>query len=485
LAAEFVVLYLSFGKPVARMIPSALILAAFAAFLGCTRAPLGSLSPTEPHTDAAVRLDGPLSPDGLPGDAHSDAGSDLRRPPVAADASSGRSPDARLDAAAGAGGNGGSGGASAGGTGGASPDPCNGACFPGTRCLRGSFTEGQILATGQTPGVLAAADFNGDGVLDLVTANRNAHQPDIFLGLGDGTFGPSKGFDTGAGQVALAVGDFDGDGHPDLVFADSFYLTTWKGTGDGTFRAIQTDVIGPFASWLTAADLDRDGALDLAMTDFDHGTVTLFKGDGHDGLGTGVSVPVDDEPTFVAAVDLNHDDNLDLVVVEPGSDDLTTLLGHGDGTFLAQGNTNLLEDPSCAALADFNGDGNLDVAVNDMGAIGILFGDGHGGWGAESRVSVGPGVVWITPVDINADGKPDLVVGAVSSVVGTGNGYVVVLIGNGDGTFQEIQSIHAGSLPESIVAADLNGDRHPDLAVTDYLGNTVIILLWSDGYRCQ
>lgn len=173
------------------------------------------------------------------------------------------------------------------------------------------------------------------------------------------------------------------------------------------------------------------------------------------------------------------------MVVEPGSDDLTTLLGHGDGTFLSVGNTNLLEDPTCAALADFNGDGNLDVAVNDMGAIGILFGDGHGGWRVEARVIVGPGVVSLTQVDVNADGKPDLIVGALSSVVGEGNGYVVVLIGNGDGTFQEIQSIHIGSSPGSIVAADLNGDGHPDLAVADYLEDTVTIFLWNGSYRFQ
>jgi len=267
--------------------------------------------------------------------------------------------------------------------------------------------------------------------------------------------------------------------------ANSNFLTSWRGAGDGTFQEINFYEIGPFASWLAAADLNRDGALDLAMTDFDHGDVTLFKGDGQGGFGPGASIPVDDEPTFVAAVDLNHDDNLDLVVVEPGSDDLTTLVGHGDGTFFSAGNTDLLEDPTCAALADFNGDGNLDVAVNDMGAIGILFGDGHGRWGTESRVMAVSGVAWITQVDVNADGKPDLVVGAVSSVIGNGNGYVVVLLGNGDGTFQQVQSIHTGSLPQSIVAADLNGDGHPDLAVADYSEDTVTIFLWNDGYRCQ
>jgi hypothetical protein len=467
------------------MIRGARSLVLLGAFWGCVRGPLTPLPGVEPHTDAAVHSDGRLSPDGLLRDAHADIAPDFRPPTPTTDASSDRSPDARLDAAAGAGGNGGSGdaGASAGGS--APPDPCNGTCAPGTRCLRGSFTSGQVLTTGQTPGVLLAADFNGDGVLDLVTGNRNSTQPDVFLGLGDGTFGTSKSFDAGAGQVALAVGDFDGDGRPDLAIADSFYLTSWKGLGDGTFQAINSYVIGPFASWLAAADLDRDGALDLAMTDFDHGDVTLFKGDGHDGFGPGTSIAVDDEPTFVAAVDLNHDANLDLVVVEPGSDDLTTLLGHGDGTFLSAGNTNLLEDPTCAAVADFNGDGNLDVAVNDMGGIGILFGDGHGRWGAESRVSVGPGIGWITQVDLNADGKPDLVVGALSSVVGTGNGYLVVLLGNGDGTFRQIQSIHAGSTPAPSVAADLNGDGHPDLAVVDGLEDTVTIFFWNDGYRCQ
>ena len=87
-----------------------------------------------------------------------------------------------------------------------SPDPCRGTCSGGARCVARIVRPRQVLATGQTPDGLAVVDFDGDGIPDLVVANKNSVQPDLFLGRGDGSFGPSKGFDAGGVQVVLAVG---------------------------------------------------------------------------------------------------------------------------------------------------------------------------------------------------------------------------------------------------------------------------------------
>ena len=77
----------------------------------------------------------------------------------------------------------------------------------------------------------------------------------------------------------------------------------------------------------------------------------------------------------------------------------------------------------------------------------------------------------VATADLNADGRPDLV------VANYGSGTVSVLLGNGDGTFGAKTDFGAGSDPQSVAIADLNGDGRPDLAVANWGSNTVSVLL--------
>ncbi|HEV3260798.1 MAG TPA: VCBS repeat-containing protein, partial [Gemmataceae bacterium] len=76
---------------------------------------------------------------------------------------------------------------------------------------------------------------------------------------------------------------------------------------------------------------------------------------------------------------------------------------------------------------------------------------------AAQEFAVGSSLQSVAVADVNGDGKPDLV------TANGFNGTVSVLLGNGDGTFQNAQNFAAGSLPHSLVVADVNGDGKPDL----------------------
>jgi hypothetical protein len=86
----------------------------------------------------------------------------------------------------------------------------------------GTFTSPvpAALATGAGPSALVSADFNQDGVPDLVVANEGGDTASVFLGLGNGTFAAPLSLPTADSPIALADGDLNGDGFTDLVVAN-------------------------------------------------------------------------------------------------------------------------------------------------------------------------------------------------------------------------------------------------------------------------
>jgi hypothetical protein len=201
-------------------------------------------------------------------------------------------------------------------------------------------------------------------------------------------------------------------------------------------------------------------------------------------FGPPVTLPVGLRPNSVVTGDLNGDGKQDIVVLNEGEfpdrvSSVSVLLGTGDGTFVPAATTSLLPGATSAAVGDFNRDGKADLAVtsglND--AVEILQGNGDGTFQANPLIiPVGTQqnfVGSIQPVavgDFLHNGKLDL------AVANPGSNTVSVLLGNGDGTFQQRVDYAVGTVPLSVAALDL-GNGHVDLVVANHDSSNVSVLV--------
>ncbi len=348
----------------------------------------------------------------------------------------------------------------------------------------------------EEPFGLAAADFNQDGKTDLAIAANV--QLNVMLGDGDGTFTPAANSperipsppynDFGSPYVsALAEGDFTHSGHPGLAVAqfENEAAVILIGNGNGTFApssAVFAYAPGNPTSAMQAADFNADGNLDLAIVNQILGVSLVDLGYGKGAFNTAGDLYTQGFPTGVAVGDFNGDGKLDVAVAGAGStkypdSGVAVSLGNGDGTFTQANGSPISLGQSLSAIVagDFNGDGKLDLAVADAGAssVLVLLGNGDGTFQLPITVAVGSGPNAIAVGDFNNDGKIDL------AVVNGSDNTVTLLLGNGNGTFTEASGspYAVGNGPSAIVAADFNRDGKLDLAVANSTDETVSILL--------
>jgi hypothetical protein len=131
---------------------------------------------------------------------------------------------------------------------------------------------------------------------------------------------------------------------------------------------------------------------------------------------------------------------------------------------------------SALVVADFNGDGKPDLAVSNSydHTVGVLLGNGDGTFQALQTIAGVNNAESVAVGDFNGDGKIDLV---VANDYYLKSGSVSILLGNGDGTFQAPQTYAAGNNPYQIAVGDFNGDGRLDFAVTNYSDNTIGVYL--------
>jgi hypothetical protein len=292
------------------------------------------------------------------------------------------------------------------------------------RSVSGVFVLNATLSVGNSPSAVVAADVNGDGKLDLISANYSANT-----------------------------------------------LTVLTNNGSGGFVLSSSPTVGSPNS-ITATDVNGDGKMDLIIANLSANTLTVLTNNGSGGFVLASSPAVGTGPFSITAVDVNGDGKMDLIIANLSANTLTVLTNNGSGGFVLSSSPTVGTGPRSVVAADVNGDGKMDLisANYTVNTLTVLTNNGSGGFVLASSPAVGSNPYSVTAADVNGDGKMDLISANYSG------GTLSVLINKGSGSFTLAASLPVGVKPESVVAADANGDGKVDLISANSFDSTLSVL---------
>jgi hypothetical protein len=212
---------------------------------------------------------------------------------------------------------------------------------------------------------------------------------------------------------------------------------------------------------VVAVDLNGAGRLDLICANYSSNTLMVLTNYGNGTFGSNAIINVGAGPYCVVAADVNSDGKSDLITANRAARTLTVLTNNGNGGFGSNVTLNVGHFfAQCVVAADIKGHRNLDlITANFDSTLSVLTNNGSGGWGSNATLAAGYSSTWVVAVDINGDGKPDLIAADdTASPIS-----LTVLTNNGNGAFGFNATLDGGGYPWHVTAADINGDGKPDL----------------------
>jgi len=331
---------------------------------------------------------------------------------------------------------------------------------------------------GGTQNSIAAADFDNDGLKDVLMASSN---PNVFWvkNLGNNQFGPKIGlFDEEVfGECAKPI-DINNDGNMDIAAVCSFsnIVITILGNGDGTFQEaiVIEDNLEPLVD-LKVFDVNQDGYDDLTYSTYSSvdkiGKVYWSKNDGNGGfIERKIIAPSALETNNIEFADLNNDQLPDLVSKSRWDDKFTWFQNFGNDVFSSE----IEIRPPLSSLGnrplfsiDIDDDNDIDLLTYENEGIAIFTNDGEGNFMSES-ISTSSYTWGISASDFNHDGVIDIFCGLGS------NKEAIILYGSSEGAYQN----------ELILASDVG--HIIDIWIEDMDNNGTLDILTAsslyDGY---
>lgn len=352
----------------------------------------------------------------------------------------------------------------------------------------GSFAPSALITSlVDLPEKVIAADFDGDGDLDLASASNTDYKIAWYVNNGGGSFAPQQVLTSSlVWPTGLRASDLDGDGDLDIVACGeddvpSPTVVWFENTGGGSFgplKSISSTLLE--VDTLQVDDLDGDGDMDILSLSWSQNRVVWFE--NRAGAVKDLSSPsllIDSTSVVVgvAAADLDNDGVSDILFADRSNGSSGNIMwskGTGNGEFDDGAPLVALSWPREVAAGDLNGDGALDIwATHNDGASVYLNAGGVFSASAPIDLLNGGHLKDIFPTDVDLDGDMDAI---VSNNQGNNS---IFWIENGGLSFTAMHTVMdaPAALAKAffIDAGDINGDGKPDVVAADGGSNSITV----------
>lgn len=324
-----------------------------------------------------------------------------------------------------------------------------------------TFVNNAIYGVGDWPWDGTAADFDGDGDIDIAVVNNTSGTVSILLNDGSGNFYSNTTYAAGSSPSSLVAADLDQDGDIDIAAANlsSDRVSILKNNGSGFFSFSNSYTVGDLPEDICAADFDGDGDIDLATADFGDFQTTILLNNGNATFSFGDMCGVGRGSYSICAGDFNNDGRPDLATSNMYDNNISILINADDTLFEPGVNVASGGQAQSIATADLDGDGYLDIVVSDVTSKTIMVhnNNGDGTFGESLSYSTGDFPLGICTGDFDGDGDIDVAAATSQS------NAVYVHLNNGDGSFALNTRVLVGRGASTVFTADFDGDNDLDL----------------------
>ncbi|MFY7964512.1 MAG: beta strand repeat-containing protein, partial [Chitinophagaceae bacterium] len=381
--------------------------------------------------------------------------------------------------------------------------------------LKTTFTSADFLtkqdfATSVSPSVLALADVDGDGKVEISTSRPILLNVGLFKNttkvgeISTESFATPAAITTTEGSNFVAYGDLNNDGKLDMVTVNqnANRINVFKNTsttGSITTNSFASPIVffvSHFPSSAAIGDVDGDGKLDIAVVNSLGNSISILRNKTVAGIidngsfNDAVNFATASSPRQIAIADLNDDGKLDLVTTNFNSTSISVLRNTStigvinSGSFAAKVDFATGTNPNGLATADFDGDTKTDIAVTNNGSNTIsVFRNtsttgtiNSGSFAAKVDFATATNPLSIAVADVSGDGKIDIAVtnynsNSVSIFQNTATSGSLTT-----GSFNAKVDFTTGTNPSSIAIGDVDGDGKVDVAITNAGSNNFSIL---------
>lgn len=235
-------------------------------------------------------------------------------------------------------------------------------------------------------------------------------------------------------------------------------------------------IVGKKPAALLAHDMNNDGFPDLLVPNTGNNNIHYFQSHGNGAFMEPLVMATGREPVGVAADDFDSDGIPDIAVINYGDNNISIILGQKDGMFRKLGTVDLgnLRLPVAIGSGEFNGDRIADLVITfRFDKLVILLGNGDGTFKLAESYQAASNPASLTVGDFNHDKFDDFAIAFNAPRAD----YIRVYLANGNGTFKPPVKITGGMQSTFITSGDVNKDGHLDLMVTSPLADSLTLFL--------